>query len=209
MAVYFSSFYPLCCTDAGRTAVLKYGLPPFIDGSCRREPDFEHPFPALTGLCRPGFSAKLKKGEIVIYTSNIKGVGRKYLVAVLKVIETKEGHINAANWYKTKGYDLPNNLMVPGNNAIALDHTHRMMGWGTWAKDAHDLKSWDSFYKTRAKDDTVAICEPWNGKVNVNSLQFFTSADVKRIFKQKKMPGTRNPAKLKDEDWNRLKDWII
>jgi len=41
MAIYMSSFCPLICTDAGKQAAGKYKLPPFIDGSCRREPDFE------------------------------------------------------------------------------------------------------------------------------------------------------------------------
>ena len=45
---YLVSYRPLSYNAYGRAAVYKYDLPPFIDGSCRREPDFESPFPSIT-----------------------------------------------------------------------------------------------------------------------------------------------------------------
>ena len=36
---FLATFRPLIHSPGGRDAARRYGLPPFIDGSCRREPD--------------------------------------------------------------------------------------------------------------------------------------------------------------------------
>ena len=51
MRIYLSSFYPLICTNKGRKAVEEFNLPPYIDGSCRREPDFENEYPVKENKC--------------------------------------------------------------------------------------------------------------------------------------------------------------
>src|SRR5258706_14555814 len=112
MNIYLTSFYPLCCTAHGRNAVSTFSLAPFIDGSCRREPDFQHSYPAITVLCRPRFSKNLEEGDLVIYLTNKYGVGGKSLVAILKVKKTiPNGHEQAALWYHREGHtSIPNNL---------------------------------------------------------------------------------------------------
>ena len=52
MSDYLVTYRPLIETDAGAQAVERYGLPPYIDASCRREPDLAHAMPAITALCR-------------------------------------------------------------------------------------------------------------------------------------------------------------
>jgi hypothetical protein len=50
VAWFYNSFRPLLNTREGRAAIERFGLPPFIDGSCRREPDFQSEFPSISGL---------------------------------------------------------------------------------------------------------------------------------------------------------------
>ena len=46
-SIRLNSFRPLCMTDIGLRAVNDFDCPPFIDASCRREPDFESEFPSI------------------------------------------------------------------------------------------------------------------------------------------------------------------
>lgn len=54
--LYVNSLRPLAAAPEGMDALAKHGLPPFADGSIRREPDLEHPVPAITCLCRKASS---------------------------------------------------------------------------------------------------------------------------------------------------------
>jgi hypothetical protein len=65
---FLATYRPLVRSLAGRQAIQEYSLPPFIDGSCRREPDFESPFPSITATCRGGnFAPRLREGDRVAY----------------------------------------------------------------------------------------------------------------------------------------------
>ncbi len=44
---FLATYRPTAKTGSGRYAVQCYSLPPFVDGSCRREPDFESRFPSV------------------------------------------------------------------------------------------------------------------------------------------------------------------
>jgi hypothetical protein len=164
MRIYLTSFSPLCSTDKGLKAISKYDFPSYIDGSCRREPDFQNKYPAITGLCRPEFAKKLEEGYIVIYSTNKRGVGKRMIVAVLEVINMKSNHEAAASWYKEKGVDLPNNLMVDGTTYYPLDQTHELGKWGdedSWGLNGVDIEGWNQQYIDRAKaEPKVAICRP-------------------------------------------------
>jgi hypothetical protein len=61
-----TSFRPISLTAAGRRAVRERGYAPFIDGSCRREPDFEARFPAITALCRPTFAPRVIVNDLCV-----------------------------------------------------------------------------------------------------------------------------------------------
>jgi hypothetical protein len=104
---YILSYYPIISTAKGREAADQYGLPYYIDGSCRREPDLQHSAPAITGLCRPGFSNRLKVGDTAIYVTNKGGLDSRFLVAILEVTHKCENHQTAAEWYRTEGLALP------------------------------------------------------------------------------------------------------
>ncbi|MCC5787224.1 MAG: hypothetical protein JJU33_11050 [Phycisphaerales bacterium] len=127
---YFVTFRPLVSTKAGREASERYSLPPFVDGSIRREPDFEHEMPAISCLCRGGnFAPRLLVGDHVAYAT-VKGrydghPAHRRLVAMLRVEGLFDSHEAAAAWYNAEGIALPNNLMVPGNKAKPLAHSVR------------------------------------------------------------------------------------
>lgn len=203
MAVYLNSFYPLCSTKAGRTAILKYDLPDYIDGSCRREPDFKNKFPVITGLCRPGFAQKLNVGDIVIYVTNKKGVGAKNVVSVLKVKEIFCNHNEAASFYQNKNYEVPNNLMVKQSKPFSLDKTHQKFGWDVWVKNT-TLKEWDKQYLGRSRNPSsnkVVRCEKLFE--DVKSPIELNSSDWEEISKRKLC--AQNPPKLTQLEWDKFK----
>lgn len=205
MTVYLSSFYPLGCTKKGVEAVSK-SFPKYIDGSCRREPDFQNKFPAITGLCRPRFAEKLKKDDIVVYTTNKKGIGSRKIVAVLKVIYDEcKNHQDASNWYKEKGKDIPNNIMVKETKPFDLNETHQKGFWESWIDHKDEIKKWDAGYKDRAKKHPkVAICKVLYK--NLDNPEELTEKEMVDIFRRR--PGTRNPSIVKPKEWEGLKKLI-
>ena len=208
MSVYFTSFYPLCCTKAGREAIGNFKFSPFIDGSCRREPDLQNDHPCITGLCRPGFSKKLRKGDLVVYTTNKMGLGTKRLVSILEVEKIIEGHREAADWYLEQNYVLPNNLMVKDNKPYPLDQTHKMGGWNNWVDGSGSLSGWDNGYLTRSTESpTVAICHIWENYKDLENPIEITPEDLDRIFGR--IPGTQTPPKLNPVEEKRFFEWVV
>ena len=68
MTIKLNSYRPLCISEQGREAIKKYGFPPFIDSSCRRDPDLENEYPLTTALCRgENFAPKVNVGVIIVY----------------------------------------------------------------------------------------------------------------------------------------------
>ncbi|WP_430403435.1 hypothetical protein [Fluviicola sp.] len=160
--IYLSSFNPICSTNAGIKAANTYNLPYFIDGSCRREPDFENEMPCITSLCRPGFAQKLEINDIVIYVTNRKGVGSRKVVAALKVIRSFSTHDEAASWYSEK--QLPNNLIVLGNDPKPIECTHRNPGSIIKKlfsnNELNNLELWDRTYHYRSRlNPSLKQCE--------------------------------------------------
>lgn len=197
--LYLNTFAPLACTADGLDASERYGLPPFIDGSIRREPDFEHARPAITCLCRGGkFAPRLVVGDVVAYMT-IKAAYRsadrhRRLVALLEVTDRFDSHAEAADWYRSNGLNLPNNLMVAGNVAHPLSHSHRRhhgckRGCGS---DSH--VAWDREYADRAtRFGRVVTCQPryvdtgWDASI-------IHDEDLQSVFGR--MPGTENPGAI-------------
>ncbi len=218
ISVFFTSFYPLCCTSYGKGAIgSPYNLPPYIDGSCRREPDFENEFPAITGLCRPGFVDRLDVDDLVIYTTNKKFLGTKRLVAILQVLEIKDDHIQASQWYVNKV--LPNNIMVEGNDPVPLEKTHFIGPWidFAWTKkeseerdeneDQEGIDYWDATYKKRSREKSkVAICKILNGICEIHHPTLMKDDDIIGIFGRK--PGTQTPPSLTQEEWDAFAGWL-
>lgn len=129
--IRLNSYKPLCINDFGKQAAARLNLPPFIDASCRREPDFENPCPSISALCRKGkFAPKLKEKDVVVYISvqsdfAIDEVYERHnkLVAILQVVKTFGNHEQAAQWYLQNGFALPSNCMIEGNAPKSYDQT--------------------------------------------------------------------------------------
>ena len=156
---YLNSFKPLCYYKQGREAIKKFDLPPFIDASCRREPDFQNPLPSISALCRgAGFAPRLREGDKVIYMT-VKGnylseTTRHWrLVAVLEVIKRFESHKEAAQSYLESNLPLPNNCMVTGNVHSSYEMSGGMSAdrFGGAADDEELVRKWDASYKVRSR----------------------------------------------------------
>jgi len=194
-----TSFTPIIFNNAGKNAVAKFDfLPPYIDGSCRREPDFEQEYPAITGLCRPGFAAKLNIGDIVIYCTNQRGIGPRKVVAILQVIAKLNTHECAADWYFGQRLPFPSNLVTANSKPIPLDQTHNIRNFS-------DVTKWDAMYKYRAtKYPIVTVCKKI--QVELNNPTILDVEVMKSIFCR--VPGTQNPSLINEEQWAKLKKYL-
>ena len=208
MADYITSFLPLCATRRGLNSSRTYQIEEFVDGSCRREPDFMHNNPAITGLCRPKFSKRLEPGNRVIYWTNDRGVGGSYLVAILKVIAIRPNHDAAAAWYQENGYaEAPQNLFIDRNVPFPFDHTHCIIRFKRLPTDDATVRKWDAAYRLRAEvNQDVAICEfafgPNLGWPTENPPLQVSREEKEFIFGR--IPNTRNAPELRSGEWERF-----
>jgi hypothetical protein len=156
---YLNSFRPLCRNRPGRRAIEQFGLPPFIDASYRREPDFQADVPSISALCRGKmFAPRLREGDSVAYMT-VKGSYPRAdfqhwrLVAMLRVIRRFESHDEAAAWYRGRGLPLPSNCMVEGNACFPYGMTAgtEARRFGSVADIDELLRRWDLSYRLRSR----------------------------------------------------------
>lgn len=140
---FLASYRPLVHNRFGKDAIQKYGHPPFIDGSCRGEPDLESRFPSITAICRCGmFAPRLNERDQVIYMTkkHAAGHGLRHLVAALEVVHRFGSHREASEWYVQQVLPLPSNCLVRQNPPLTIDHTDHGNGRET------DTCRWDLRY---------------------------------------------------------------
>jgi hypothetical protein len=189
---FYNSFRPLVFTPAGAAAAERFGLPRFIDGSCRREPDFQSEFPSISALCRAGkFAPRLQVGDTVIYVTN-KGWWQRRFVAVLRVRERFSTHEDAALWYRGLGLPLPSNCMAGGNDPIPYEQT---------VQDQLDLARWNSGYKARARAHPVFVATDAL-YCNVDDPPALTDTMLDDALGRR--PGTQNPPRITEAEALRL-----
>lgn len=196
---YLVTFGPLAINANGRQASIEHSIPPFVDGSIRREPDLLHPKPGISCLCRAGrFAPRLRSNDVVVYLTKKGKFGQSIygnrLVAVLKVIDVLESHKDAEQWYINSDLPLPNNCMVSGNSAMPLSHSHRIHPFDEPLNDKSIHKRWDAAYRLRSIEypafvvcDALHVDLSWESKIVPDSVWI-------EVFG--KMPGTLNPAGL-------------
>lgn len=194
--IRLTSFSPICLTKHGRTAIKKFGLEPYIDGSIRREPDLENTYPSITSLCRRSILApNLSTGDTVIYITKKSKynltVSHWKLVAILSVMERLDSHKEAYEWYNEKRIQIPSNCMVKENPPIDLRRTAGL------PRDMDSEKEWDQVYFERSKDyPTFLICKP----IFLNTKEPIDLFDnVMEQLVGTSRPGTQNPKKLSSE----------
>lgn len=200
---FLCSYRPLAASAIGCMAIRSHGLPPFIDGSCRREPDFQADAPSVSALCRGSkFAPRLWPGDRVAYLT-CKGRYAGHigwcLVALLTVKHRFESHAAAADWYAAQGYGLPSNCIVRGNNPQPYDRTNRRLPADVRARvgvatdSVRAVRLWNATYAARARDCSVILAcradflELWHPRV-------LSCRDMISIFGR--IPVTQNPPKI-------------
>ncbi len=202
MKIFLNSFRPLIRYAEGHQAIASYDLPPFIDYSCRREPDFMSKYPSISSLCRvEKFAPRLHEGDIAVYITckgNYLGIkqGHWRLVAILEVLKRFESHAEAAHWYSSQGTALPTNCMVTGNPPLAIEMTAPITEFGT------DLRRWDLAYQKRARQCSVFLaCQP-------QFIELYNPPPITNDIMQmafNRVPGTQNPPAISLEEFDKLK----
>jgi len=193
-----TSYHPLDRYPSGPWASVAKPPPRFADSSCRREPDLERQFPAITGLCRPNKTRTFEEGERVAYFT----VGTHRLAAILEVLERFETHASAARWYLARNLHLPRNLMVRGN--LPLPHELTCGFYTNAGKRIRPtpmrsprqlVEEWDALYSARqAQAPHVLVCRRLYS--NLENPRHLSTAAAKRVFPRKRFPGTQTPAKV-------------
>lgn len=209
--IKLNSFRPMCFTDLGIDAIVKYKFPPFIDASCRREPDFENPFPSISALCRQGqFAPHLRKNDIVVYMT-IGGQFKQYkqghhLVAILQVEEVYQTHEIGKAEYVKANLPLPSNCMVLNNPPFDFDKTAGNFKNKSQQKTFNSkteeektdigerlLRIWDEVYLNRTKHwECFVKTRPIY--VDIQNPTQILHSDFEYIFG--KIPNTRTPNKI-------------
>ena len=196
---YLCSYWPLCKTAGGRQAVLKYGLPPYVNGLSRREPDFEHLAPAITASSRGrNFAPRLRPGDTIVYVTTKGRWGECRfphwrLVAVLEVAERFEAHRDAAAWYRAHGMDPPGNCVVDDNPPlpVALTLHHGRL---------HD-DAWDAVCVERAAGCGVLLA-CLSHFLALHDPPVITQDDLLGLFAT--VPNTRTPPEITEAQFDRL-----
>ncbi len=204
---FLCSYWPLVKTLGGRRAVEAYALPPYANGMSRREPDFEHPTPALTSSSRGrGFVPRLAVGDTVLFTTTkgrwggVPGRAAHWrLVGALEVAERFETHADAAAWYATRRMRPPGNLVVDGNPPLPVPLTiHHGKVQPAPAKAGGD---WDAVCATRAADCGVVLaCE--TRVVDLFDPPPIVQDDWLALFGT--VPNTRTPPEISEAQFDRL-----
>jgi hypothetical protein len=150
--IYLVSYTSLANSRRGRNVANAQGIPPYVEFSCRREPDFESDPPFISGLCGPQFVASLQTSDVLIYFTKKSAThteGQR-LVAVLELDQVFSSPQDAADWYQSKGRRVPYSCIVPGNPPVPIWMTDPKMTPRT-AKYT-DSMVWDrAVYVPRAK----------------------------------------------------------
>lgn len=211
MDTFLCSYRPLVASRAGREVVARAALPPFIDGSCRREPDFQAAAPSISALCRAGkFAPRLWGGDRVAYITGQSLYNRTLgwaLVALLQVVERFESHDEAAQWYCARGFQLPSNCLVAGNPPQPFELTNRHPPAEVLARvNAEDdpvraVRLWDATYARRAEMWPVFLaCKAMF--LELHNPPILRRKNIEAIFGR--LPGTQNPPRILDEQFEAL-----
>ena len=202
MAIFLNSFRPLIRYPEGQQAVLAFHLPPFVDYSCRREPDFMASYPSISTLCRAEkFAPRLHEGDIAVYITckgSYQGIKPAHwrLVAVLEVFKRFESHAVAANWYTSQGMPMPGNCINKDNPPLAIEMTAPITEFGT------DLHRWDLAYQKRARQCGVFLaCKAQF--LELYHPPIITDEMMYTVFNR--IPGTQNPPAISAGEFEKFK----
>lgn len=197
MPIYMNSYHPLCINRIGQERAKKYSIPPFVDASCRREPDLESNRPSISSLCRGrNFAPRLVENDVVVYITvkrDYLSHGAKHwrLAAILQVLERRDSHSDARDWYVKNNLPLPSNCMVTGNAPLAVSKTAYKSG------TCNEVSKADQDYRKRAKDNPeFLICRALY--LELHSPTIISERMMMRAFKR--IPPTRTPSQIEPHE---------
>jgi len=199
MSFYLSTFHPLCINAGGRRAAATFAHPPFVDGSIRREPDFESTYPSISCVCHgANFAPRLRKEDRVVFLtvkSTYPGHPRPHwrLVAALEVIERFDSHTAGAAWYRSRGLPSPGNCMVRENPPLGVDHS---------SLPNRDPREWDVGYWARTRRNGTFLVTKKDRILELYDPAVITEGDLVTVFG--KLQATRNPPAIKDSEYAAL-----
>jgi hypothetical protein len=202
MTIFLNSYRPLIRYVEGQQAISAFHLPPYLDYSCRREPDFMSTYPSISALCRvKKFAPRLHEGDSAVYITckgSYQGIKPSHwrLVAILEVLKRFESHADAAHWYSNQEIALPRNCMVEGNPPLPIELTASITEFGT------DLRRWDLAYQLRARKCGVFLaCKPQF--LELYNPPIITEEIMCAAFNR--IPGTQNPPTISRVEFEKLK----
>lgn len=198
--IFLSSYNPLIKNRRGKYVIEKHGMLPYVDDSCRREPDFESEYPSITALCRGGnFAPRVNESDVVIYITN-KGkypgypVSHWRLTAILQVKRRFETHTDASKWYTSRGLKIPSNCIVPGNSPLPLGFTSNKDNFPT-------VERWDAVYRKRVRANGVfLVCKQIFLKLHKPPV--ITKEILRSAFDRTTAP--LNPPKISGNEYDRF-----
>lgn len=210
MAVFLNSFTPLAVNKFGRASAKKHDIPLYIDGSCRREPDFQNPKPAITQLCRPKkLVPRLSKNDLIVYITKLGRYDTTQahwkLICILEVIDFALDHNSALTYYLNNEIPVSQNIICDTTSPFPLDYTHGINANNKVNTEASKvIKRWNGEYIDRAKTyPKVAITKVWNDILYLDNPPKINHQMMNSIFGR--IPGTQNPPKLSDIEWQNFK----
>jgi hypothetical protein len=208
MAVYLNSYRPLVITAFGVAAAARHKIPPFVDGSIRREPDLAHEFPSISCVCRGDkFAPRLAVGDIVGYMTvkhrfGDRGKSHRRLTAILEVIQRFESHEAAAQWYRVQGKPLPSNCLVDGNPPLDMEFSHKDPCDPDYRGVNDPQQCWDDKYWLRTTENgTFLVCKALYRELGWLSPQL---ADEDLVAAFGRVPPSRNPGEISRDSFNKL-----
>ncbi len=211
MAVFLNTFIPLAYNRFGRNNAIAHNLPLFIDGSCRREPDFQNPFPAITQLCRPGkLVSRLSVGDLIIYLTKLGNYGNPpahwNFIGVFEVLSLPINHSSASNYYLTNNIPVSQNIICNHTSPFPLNMTHGLCGFAHGSlTPARIITLWNNGYISRANNHgQTAITKVWENHLYLNNPPQITHQMMMNIFGR--IPGTQNPPVLKNIEWTNFRN---
>lgn len=196
--LFLVTYAPLVRSRAGREASEQLQIPPFVDGSIRREPDLEHDHPAISCLCHAGkFAPRLEVGDHVVYLTK-RGRYRSptdhwRLAAILRANRLFDTHLEAADWYISEGMQPPNNCMVRETAPRPVRESHQRNKHKQTDEQAWQ-RAWDLGYRQRArKNGRFVVCDRLWAELGWDA-PIVQDDDLLAVFGGR--PGTRNPGAL-------------
>jgi hypothetical protein len=121
------------------------------------------------------------------------------------IVDIVPDHNAALDFYNQDNMAVSQNIIGKSTSPFPLDYTHGISAHNNSDTDAlRVIEKWNADYMFRAKQyPKVAITRVWNGILYLDNPPIINHQMMKSIFGR--IPGTQNPPKLSDGEWQNFK----